>query len=96
MANPASQLLQCNSGRLSRAVLPRDAIQLLFKEEVISKETADEVESCGGVLVGDSLRAIYATVAEDHNKLKILASVLLKCVDTESLANELLQEYGMQ
>ena len=92
MADPASQLLQCYSARLSRVVLSEQSIEQLHTEGLISEEALDEVESCGSFLMGDPLRAVCIAVAEDHSKLRDLANILLK--SDESLANELHIECG--
>ena len=94
MADPASQLLQRYSVRLSQVVLPEESVQLLHTEEVISKETVAKVESCGGLLAGDPLVAICTTVAEDHYKLRVLATVFCRFDQTQSLAKELLDDCG--
>ena len=94
MVDPASQLLQCYSGRLSQVVLSEESVQLLHKEGLLSKEASAEVESCGCVLVGVPWLLVLSAVAEDHNKLKLLAGVLLKSDEAMSLAKELAEEYG--
>ena len=94
MADPASQLLQRYSVRLSQVVLPEESVQLLHTEGVISSETLAEVKSRYGLLVGGPLRAVRTTVAEDHNKLRVLATVLSKSDRTQSLAKELLNDCG--
>ena len=67
-------------------------VQQLTEEGVISVEVANEIKSYDGRLARGALRAVCITVAEDHNKLIILANVLLKFSETKSLAQELLDD----
>ena len=67
---------------------------MLYAENVISKETLDEVNRLGGVLRDGPLRTLCATVYEDPNKLKILAGVLLKSKQTVLIAQDLLKDYS--
>ena len=67
-------------------------VQQLKEEGVISLEVANEIKSYHGRLARGALRAVCITVAEDHNKLIILANVLLKFSETKSLAQEILDD----
>ena len=52
------------------------------------------MESYGGLLMDDSLITVLSAVAEDHNKLKLLADVLLKSKEAKSLASEIRKDCG--
>uniref|UniRef100_A0A1X7SN04 Death domain-containing protein n=1 Tax=Amphimedon queenslandica TaxID=400682 RepID=A0A1X7SN04_AMPQE len=82
MADPASQLLQHYSSRISGATLSEESVDLLHTEGLISEETLREVKSCGYTLTDDVMREIYTAVAYDHNKLKSFASILLRSIGT--------------
>ena len=94
MADPVSEILQCFIGRLAQVVLSKESVDLLHTEGVVSKETSTEVKSCGCSLVGDPMLLILRAVAEDHNKLCTLASILMKSKEAALLANEMITEYG--
>ena len=87
-------MLQKHSDRILQLTLPLEIVQMLYTEGVISKETLDEVTRLGGVLGDGPLRALHTTVSEDLNKLKVLGSVLLKCEQTVTVANDILKGYG--
>ena len=93
MSTPASQVLQKHSDRLSSLTLSVKFVQMLFTARVISKKTFDEMNELGGV--GDGpLRALHATVSKDPNKLKALASILLKSEQTVPIAQDIMKERG--
>lgn len=94
MINPASRLLLRHNGVFFSLILPPKLIVQLRTEKVISKEVQSSVTKSGNLLVGEALRAVCVTVAEDHNKLRVLADVLLKFDDTAAIGNEILEEYG--
>ena len=91
---PACQMLQQHTDKFSPLILPVEIVQMLYTERVISKETLDEVNRSGGVLGEGPLKALCTTVSEDHNKLNIFASVLLKSEQTVVIAKDILKEYG--
>ena len=70
-------------------------VQTLYTEEVISKETFDEVQRSRGSITDGPLRALCCTVSEDPNNLRVLASILLQSEDTVHTGNVILKEYGM-
>ena len=72
--------------------LTETMIQQLKKEDVISNKVANEIKSYDGRLTRGALRATCITVAEDHNKLIVLANVLLKFSETKSFAEQLLDD----
>ena len=84
-------MLQKYTDRLSHLVLSVEIVQMLYTERVISKETLDEVNSLGGKLGDGPLRAICATVYEDPNKLRVLASIFLKFEQTVSIGQDILK-----
>ena len=96
VSSSACQMLQRLSDRLSPLILSAESIQMLYTEGVISKETLDEVNSLGGKVGDDSLRALCTTVYEDPNKLRVLASILLKFEQTVSIGQDVLKEYSKQ
>ena len=87
MVDQASQILL---DKLTQVRLTEVVIQQLNEEGVISVEVANEIKSYDGRLARGALRAVCITVAEDHNKLIILANVLLKFSETKSFAQKLL------
>ena len=68
--------------------------QVLFSVECVCETTLDEIEEIGVPLDEKKttlLCAIYTSVSLDHDKLKVLTTVLSK-FDTEGLSNS---DYGM-
>ena len=93
MIDPASQLLLQHSANLSWLILPKELILQLRTEGVISKEVELSITKSGSLLVGEALRAVCIAVAEDHNKLRILADVLLRFEQTAVIGNGILEYY---
>ena len=91
--DPASQILQHYSDRISQVSLTDSCIQLLYTEGLINEETQRKIERCGGSL-SDSLRELMITVSEDHSKLRSLGDILLKLEETKSVAQEMIKDYG--
>ena len=91
--DPASQILQYYSDRISQVSLTDSCIQLLYTEGLINEETQRKIERCGGSL-SDSLRELMITVSEDHSKLRLLGDILLKFEETKSVAQEMIKDYG--
>ena len=87
-------ILTRSSESLSEIPLPIKLVQLLYTEGVISKEMLNEVESTGGYLTDNPLRALLSAVYMDHNKLKIFSTILLRSKKTVPLVNVILNEYG--
>ena len=71
-----------------------ETVWALHSEGVISKEILDEFERSGGSLTDSSLRALFNTVSEHPNHLKIVASVLLQSEDTVDFAKDILKAYS--
>ena len=94
MVDPASQLLQHYSSRISLAILSEESVVQLHTEGLISIETLVEVKSCGHSLLDDTMREIYTAVSDDNNKLRAFANVLFKTKETISIANGLLNNCG--
>uniref|UniRef100_A0A1X7U0S5 SH3 domain-containing protein n=1 Tax=Amphimedon queenslandica TaxID=400682 RepID=A0A1X7U0S5_AMPQE len=87
-------MLQGYIGRLAQVVLTEESVDLLHTEGLISKDTLAEVKSCGFSLVGDPMLLILSAVAEDHNKLCTLTSILMKSKEAVSLASDIIMKYG--
>ena len=83
-----------SSEALSEIPLPIKLVQLLYTEGVISKEMLNEIESTGGYLTDNPLRALLSAVYMDNNKLRIFGTFLLRSKKTVPLANIILNEYG--
>ena len=92
--DPASQLLQYYSCKISQVVLSEESVDLLHSEGLISDKTAAKVKGCGYLLLSDTMREIYAVVAEDHNKLRAFANILYKTKNAVNIANDLLDDCG--
>ena len=93
VVNSASQMLLRHSSKFSWVILPTELLALLRSEGVISKKTQSEV-SQNGLLVGEPLRAVCVTVAEDQKKLRVLGDVLLKFDRTVAIGKEILEDYS--
>ena len=93
VGDPASQILQHYSDRISQMSLTDSCIQLLYTEGLINEETQRKIERCGGTL-SDSLRELMITVSEDHSKLRLLGDILLKLEETKFVAQEMINDYG--
>ena len=91
--DPASQILQHYSDRISQVSLTDSCIQLMYTEGLINEETQRKIERCGGSL-SDSLRELIITVSEDHSKLRSLGDILLKLEETKSVAQEMINDCG--
>ena len=74
--------------------LPMEIVQMLYTENIISKETLNEINTLRGVLSDGPLRALCTTVYEDPGKLKIFASILMKSEQTVSIAKNVFTDYG--
>ena len=94
LTDPASQILQKYSDRLSQVTLPVQLCQQLLTEKVITKEVLDEIKAFGHHLVNGSFRALRYTVCRDHNQLCIFAAILLKSEDTISIATDIISDYS--
>ena len=91
--DPASQIIQHYSDRISQVSLTDSCIQLLYSEGLITEETQRKIERCCGSL-SDSLRELMITVSEDHSKLRSLGDILLKFEETKSVAQEMIKDCG--
>ena len=92
MVDQAGWILLNYFDRPTQVRLTEKMVSQLKEEGVISLEVANEVKSYEGRLARGALRAVCITVAEDHNKLIILANVLLEFSETSSLAQDILDE----
>ena len=62
----------------------------MYTEGVISKEMLNEVQSAGGCLNDNLLRALQSTIYLYHDKLKIFGTILLRSKKTVKLATDIL------
>ena len=76
---------------------PVKVSQLLFSDRCISEETLDKIETLEGS-VDDKLKtllsAIHTAISSDHNKIKVLATVLSKFEETKQLSERIINEHG--
>ena len=89
----ASQLLLSYRDKLSQTFLTDELVGLLRSEGVISKDTQEMIEDYDNILDDEPFRAVCVTVADDHQKLKVLADVLLQSTETAPLGRELADKY---
>ena len=89
----ASQLLLSYRNKLSHSFLTDDLVGLLRLEGVISNDTQEMIEDYGNMLDDEPFRAVCVTVADDHQKLKVLADVLLQFTETALLGRDLAEKY---
>ena len=79
--------------KLSQSFLTDELVGLLRSEGVISKDTQEMIIDYDNILDYEPFRAVCVTVADDHQKLKVLADVLLKSTETAPLGRELADKY---
>ena len=91
MRDPVSQILQKHSECLSQVVLSVEVVQMSYTENVISRETYDDVERLGGLL---ATRVLQSSISEDVNKLRMYASILLHSKKTVTIGQNILQDCG--
>ena len=89
----ASQLVLSYRDKLSQSFLTDDLVGLLCSEGVISKDIQEMIIEYDNILDGKPFRAVCVTVADDHQKLKVLADVLLQSTETAPLGRELADKY---
>ena len=94
MGDKASRIMLSYSEKFSQVRLPDSLVEKLKTDGIFNGGVVNEIQSFDGYLglAHGALRAVCITVAEDHNKLIILANVLLKFSETKSLAQELLDD----
>ena len=85
----SSRLVLSYDDKLSKLRLTDELVALLCEKEIISRMTKDKIKDCGNLLVGEPLRAVCVTIAEDHAKLQVLIDILLKFEGTESLGRDI-------
>ena len=61
---------------------------------LISKETLEEVNRLGGVLVDGFLMALHTTLSEDPSKLKVFVCILLKSEQMAPFAKDIIKDSG--
>ena len=84
-------LKKCRDQLLS-IPLSKEVTQKLYNEEIISKETSNEVTKFGGSLADVFLRALCSTVSEGPYLVQKFASILLESEDTVCVARDILNE----
>ena len=94
MSTTASQMLQKYLDRLSKVQFPMQIFHILYMERVVAKQTFDEANKSEDVLAEDCFCALRDVVSEDHYKIKVLGSVLLKFEQTVLIGKDILKEYG--
>ena len=67
----------------------------LYSEDVISKETFNDLKRSGGSLTGGPLRALSSTVSKDPNQLETFGTVLLQSEETVGIGKSTLKDFGM-
>ena len=82
--------IQKKYDRLSPLALPIEIIQM----RLISKETLEEVNRLGGVLVDGSLMALHTMLSEDPSKLKVFICILLKSEQMAPFAKDIIKDSG--
>ena len=71
-----------------------EAVQLLYTEEVISKEIYNKGLKPEGLQTNDLLTALHATVCKNPNILKVFASILLRSKKTVPIGNGILANFS--
>uniref|UniRef100_A0A1X7SZP3 Death domain-containing protein n=1 Tax=Amphimedon queenslandica TaxID=400682 RepID=A0A1X7SZP3_AMPQE len=89
--DPASQILQHYSYRISQVSLTDSCIQLLYTEGLITEDTQRKIERCGGSL-SDTLRELMIAVSDDHSKLRSLGNILMELEETKPLAQDIIKD----
>ncbi|XP_019853779.1 PREDICTED: uncharacterized protein LOC109583048 [Amphimedon queenslandica] len=90
--DPASQIIQHYSDRISQVSLTDSCIQLLCTEGLITEDTQRKIERCGGSL-SDTLRELMIAVSDDHGKLRSLGNILMELEETKPLAQDIINDY---
>uniref|UniRef100_A0A1X7SK41 Death domain-containing protein n=1 Tax=Amphimedon queenslandica TaxID=400682 RepID=A0A1X7SK41_AMPQE len=90
--DPASQILQNYSTRISKIAFNSISIQLLYTEGLIMEESQKKIEGCGGFLVADVIKEILSNVFDDHSKLIKLGNILLKSKEGAPVAEDMLKD----
>ena len=71
-----------------------EVVQMLYTEDVISKETFNELESSGGLLSDTSLKALSSTITKGSDQLRIFGAALSQSKETVDIGKDILKEYG--
>ena len=91
--DPASQIFQDYSDRISQVSLTDSCIQSLYTEGLITEDTQRKIERCGGSL-SDTLRELMIAVSDDHSKLRSLGNILMELEETKPLAQDIIKDCG--
>uniref|UniRef100_A0A1X7TRK1 SH3 domain-containing protein n=1 Tax=Amphimedon queenslandica TaxID=400682 RepID=A0A1X7TRK1_AMPQE len=89
--DPASQILQHYSDRISQVSLTDSCIQLLYTEGLITEDTQRKIKRCGGSL-SDTLRELMIAVSDDHSKLRSLGNIIMELEETKPLAQDIIKD----
>ncbi|XP_019858072.1 PREDICTED: uncharacterized protein LOC100632133 isoform X2 [Amphimedon queenslandica] len=89
--DPASQIFQHYSDRISQVSLTDSCIQLLYTEGLITEDTQRKIERCGGSL-SDTLRELMIAVSDDHSKLRSLGNILMELEEAKPLAQDIIKD----
>ena len=90
---PASQIMLSHSKEFSRVILNDDLVTLLLTETVITRDMQETIKKRRYSLDGLPFRTICRTVANEQEKLKLLADALKRHVETFPLGTKLLEDY---
>uniref|UniRef100_A0A1X7TSJ2 Death domain-containing protein n=1 Tax=Amphimedon queenslandica TaxID=400682 RepID=A0A1X7TSJ2_AMPQE len=92
--DPASQIFQHYSDRISQVSLTDSCIQLLYTEGLITEDTQRKIERCGGSL-SNTLRELMIAVSDDHSKLRSLGNILMELEESKPLAQNIIKDCGL-
>ena len=71
-----------------------EVVHTLYTEDVISKETFDDVKRSGGLLTGDTLKTLSDTVSKHPSQLETFGAVLLQSEETVGIGKNTLKDFG--
>uniref|UniRef100_A0A1X7TT42 SH3 domain-containing protein n=1 Tax=Amphimedon queenslandica TaxID=400682 RepID=A0A1X7TT42_AMPQE len=89
--DPASQIFQHYSDRISRVFVTDSCIQLLHTEGLITEDTQRKIKRCGGSL-SDTLRELMIAVSDDHSNLRSIGNILMELEETKPLAQDIIKD----
>uniref|UniRef100_A0A1X7UDR3 SH3 domain-containing protein n=1 Tax=Amphimedon queenslandica TaxID=400682 RepID=A0A1X7UDR3_AMPQE len=89
--DPASQIFQHYSNRISQVSLTDSCIQLLYTEGLITEDTQRKIKRCGGSL-NDTLRELMIAVSDNHSKLRSLGNILMELEKAKPLAQDIIED----
>ena len=89
-----AQIFQHYTESLLKHHLPMEVVQMLYTEDVISKEIFNELESSEGLLSDASLKALSSTMTKDSDQLRIFGAVLSQSKETVGIGQDILKNFG--